>query len=265
MSRISRAADLNAVTAPSGNQGLVLITGQGATSRGSERRRGECLHGGPQCAPHLAGDANASASIAANAITLGRHAHPRPAGHQSLRPRRRRPFSGTFSSPARRSRGVCQCECKLREPLRREPLAGRHDTERARCDVALSPPASRRARRTSRRMHVLASTRRACSPGRARPPRRVRRRARRECVARPGLGGDRCARPSAMPISGRAAPTSSAARPLGPRARASGLRHQPRRPVSSAASIGASTTASSRHRRDLRGDLGELQGWLAHE
>ena len=53
---------VNAVTAPSGNQDLVLITGQNATfALEIERLRGERLHGVAEWAAQFAGDANASA------------------------------------------------------------------------------------------------------------------------------------------------------------------------------------------------------------
>ncbi len=113
---------VNAVTAPSGNQDLVLITGQGATfAPGASVVGVSAFTVSPNARLTLQVTQTQAPSIAANAITLG--------GTLTLAPQGINPFAlattplvlqGRFRLGHADPRGVCQCECKLREPLRRD-------------------------------------------------------------------------------------------------------------------------------------------------
>ena len=255
----------NAVTAAAGNQDLVLITGQGANFAPASSVSGvSAFTVSPNARLTLQVTQTQAPSISANAITLG--------GTLTLAPQGINPFALAttplvFKDVLRLGhadpRSVCQCECKLRDPLLRGPLARRHDAKRARCDARLEPlrPRGERAR-----FDAKPSPRPRCTApahaSRARSARGEWRCARRECVARPGLGCDRCG--AHRPRQRLGARRGSVRQRLG-FGRGAGLRREPRRPSYRRRRL----APRQRHRGGGRGDLcglvRRLQGRLAHQ
>ena len=128
-----------------------------------------------------------------------------------------------------------------------------------------SPPRSRRARRTSRKMRALASTRRACSrkPCKTASSRMAARSARARAVGAGQKGRSRRFSFGNANIWARGADQfGSATAPL--RAPA-WLRHQPRGPAHRRRRLAPRQRHRGGCRRDLCRDLGEVQGRLEHQ